>query len=316
MKQFYYFSKNRLKFVEITNFYTKLIFFVVVLSFVISGILFGSYFVIRDVIFPNSELTKLQSENQNLHQKFADLFNKYKKTSTELDKIVKADNFLRLSVNLKPLTKDEQITGMGGKVFDKIPITNSKDLNSVLNNVDSYIDKVDGQLAFVKNNYAKIKKQFERNKKLYASIPAIKPVNGRYGDRFGMRFHPILKVRRMHNGIDIVANVGSKVYATGNGKVIFAGYKRTTGYTIEIDHGFGYRTNYFHLSKLKVRRGQKVKRGELIGLSGRTGTLCNGPHLHYEVRHDGIPLNPRKFIFDNVNLFDYVSQKNIKEKVQ
>jgi len=316
MKQFYYFSKNKLKFVEITNFYAKLVLFIGVASFVIAGIIFGGYFVMRQIIFPDSQLAALQRENQNLQQKVSKLLQNYKETSASLNKIIKADNTLRLSVNLNPLTKDEQITGMGGKVFDNIPLSNSNDLNTVLTKVDSYIDKVNAQLSFVKNNYNKIKLQFETNKKLYASIPAIKPVNGRYGDRFGMRLHPILKVWRMHNGIDIVENVGTKVYAPGDGKVIYAGHKRTTGYTIEIDHGFGYQTNYFHLSKLKVRRGQKVKRGDLIGLSGRTGTLCSGPHLHYEVRHNGIPLNPRKFIFDNVNLFDIVSLKNSKGKVQ
>ncbi len=316
MKQFYYFSKNKLKFVEITNFYAKLVLFIGVMSIVISSILFGGYFVIREVIFPDSQLATLQTENRNLHKKVSQLLKDYKETSAALDKIIDADNTLRLSVNLNPLTKEEKITGMGGKIFDNIPISNSNDLNTVLNTVDTYIDKVDAQLAFVKNNYSKIKSQFDTNKKLYASIPAIKPVDGRYGDRFGMRYHPILKVKRMHNGIDIVENVGTKVYAPGNGKVIFAGHKRTTGYTIEIDHGFGYQTNYFHLSKLKVRKGNRVKRGDLIGLSGRTGTLCNGPHLHYEVRHNGIPLNPRKFIFDNISLFDIVAHKNSKEKVQ
>jgi len=316
MKQFYYFSKNKLKFVEITNFYSKLILFIGVLSFVFAGILFGSYFVIQEIMFPDSELTSLQTENQKLHKKYSELAEKYKDTSEELSKVIENDNYLRLAVNLNPLSKDEQITGMGGQVFENIPISNSDDLNKVVSNLDLYIARVDAQLSFVKTNYAKIKSQFETNKKLYASIPAIKPVEGRYGDRFGMRYHPILKVRRMHNGIDIVENVGTKVYAPGDGKVIFAGHKRTTGYTIEIDHGFGYQTNYFHLSKLKVKKRQHVKRGDLIGLSGRTGTLCNGPHLHYEVRHNGIPLNPRKFIFDDINLFDLVSQKNIKEKVQ
>jgi murein DD-endopeptidase MepM/ murein hydrolase activator NlpD len=109
----------------------------------------------------------------------------------------------------------------------------------------------------------------------------------------------------MHNGVDIVADVGTKVIIPGNGKVIFAGYKSATGYTVEIDHGFGYQTNYFHLSKIKVKVGQKVKRGEILGLSGRSGRLCNGPHLHYEVLHNGVALNPRNFIFDNVNIFEY-----------
>ena len=136
MKQFYYFSKNKLKFVEITNFYAKLVLFIGVASFVIAGIIFGGYFVIRQVIFPDSQLAALQRENQNLQQKVSKLLQNYKETSASLNNIIKADNTLRLSVNLNPLTKDEQITGMGGKVFDNIPLSNSEDLNTVLTKVE------------------------------------------------------------------------------------------------------------------------------------------------------------------------------------
>ena len=146
------------------------------------------------------------------------------------------------------------------------------------------------------------------NSALYDALPAIKPCTGYYGNKFGMRMHPILKIRRMHTGQDIVTNTGTKVYATGGGKVDFVGRRGSLGITVEIDHGFGYRTVYGHLSKIKVTKGQVVKRGDLIALSGSTGRLSTGPHLHYEVRHNGIAKNPRDFIFDEVDLFEIVSQ--------
>ena len=127
-----------------------------------------------------------------------------------------------------------------------------------------------------------------------------------------MRMHPILKVYRMHDGVDIVVDTGTHVFAPGNGKVIFAGKKRGYGQVVELDHGFGYTTLYAHLSKIKVRKGEKVKRGDLLGLSGRSGELATGPHLHYEVLHDGVHLNPENFIFSDMKAFDLITAKSSK----
>ncbi len=310
MRQFYYFSKNKLKFVEIKNFYSKFIFLILFFSLLSSFFVLSGYFIVDKILNPDSEVNALKTENAELAKKFTELLGKYKEVNNRIERLYGMDNDLRVAINLEPIPEDERITGLGGSVFDDVPITNSEELRGVLKELNHYVATVDAKLEYEFNNYSEIKKQFADNEKLFESIPAIKPIDGRYGDRFGVRVHPILKIKRMHNGIDIVADKGTKVFAPGAGKVIFAGYKRSTGYTIEIDHGFGYQTNYFHLSKLNVRKGQKVKRGDLLGLSGRSGTLCNGPHLHYEVRYNGVPLNPRNFIFDNVNLFEVVNNKS------
>ncbi|MDX1701686.1 MAG: M23 family metallopeptidase, partial [Melioribacteraceae bacterium] len=130
------------------------------------------------------------------------------------------------------------------------------------------------------------------------------PVKSSIGDRFGMRFHPILKSRRMHHGLDFLCNTGAQVIAPGDGTITYVGRHGGYGKVIRINHGFGYETIYAHLSKYKVKKGQKVKRGDLIAISGNTGNLSTGPHLHYEVRHKGITLNPQNFIFENLRLFD------------
>ncbi|NOX19588.1 MAG: M23 family metallopeptidase [Chlorobi bacterium] len=315
MRQFYYFSKNKLKFVEIKNFYSKFVFLILFFSLLSSFFVLSGYFIIDKVLNPGSEVNALKTENAELAEKFTELLGKYKEVNNRIERLYGMDNDLRIAINLEPIPKDERITGLGGSVFEDVPITNSTELRSVLKELNNYVATVDAKLNYEFNNYSEIKSQYKENELLFESIPAIKPIDGRYGDRFGMRLHPILKIKKMHNGIDIVADKGTKVFAPGAGKVIFAGYKRTTGNTIEIDHGFGYQTRYFHLSKLNVRKGQKVKRGELLGLSGRTGTLCNGPHLHYEVRYNGVPLNPRKFIFDDVNLFEVVNNKSNEGKL-
>ncbi|MDW8320704.1 MAG: peptidoglycan DD-metalloendopeptidase family protein [Armatimonadota bacterium] len=119
----------------------------------------------------------------------------------------------------------------------------------------------------------------------------IRPVNGAIVSGFGMRYHPILKVNRMHNGVDIAAPHGTPIKAAADGEVIFAGYRRGYGNTIIIDHGGGVATLYAHCSALAVGEGTTVKQGQVIGYVGATG-LATGPHLHFEVRRNGEPVNP------------------------
>ena len=112
----------------------------------------------------------------------------------------------------------------------------------------------------------------------------------------------------MHEGVDIITNIGTPVNASGGGKVDFVGYKGGFGLCIEIDHGFGYRTVYGHLSANLVSIDQKVSRGQIIAKTGNSG-LSSGPHLHYEIQHNGVKLNPMDFIFDDLRIFDPTIKK-------
>ncbi len=310
MKSFYYFSRNRLKFVEVKNFYRKFIFLIIFFSILTSFVLFSGFFIIREIINPNAEVEALQNEKRELSKKLEELTEKYTYFEATLDSLNGVNNYLRMAVNLEPIGEEDRNFGTGGSVFEKFKPVNSKDVKDIISNLDDYTDKIELKLKLEQNNFVEISKTLEVNKKLYDAIPAIKPADGYYGDRFGMRRHPILKVRRMHHGIDIVVDRGTDVFAPGGGKVEFTGRKGSSGITIIIDHGFGYKTYYRHLSKLLVRKGAKVKRGDKIALSGNTG-LSKGPHLHYEVHHNGISLNPRNFIYDDINIFEFV--ENIKK---
>ena len=308
MKNFYYFSKNKLKFVEIRNFRQKFIFLVLFFSLLISFFVFGGYFIIKEIINPDAALTSLKDENKELQGKLKSLVEQYKNLNSQLDKLETKSNDLRLATNLEPLDSDDQV-GVGGKVFEELNSYNSKDINKLLTSLNSIVDNITAKVEIEKNNYTEIEKTLKDNEKLYDALPAVKPCEGPFGDSFGLRFHPILKIRRMHNGQDIIADIGTKVYAPGAGKVDFIGRRGGSGLTLEIDHGFGYRTIYMHLSNVKVKYGQTVKRGDLIALTGNSGKLSTGPHLHYEVRHDGIALDPRNFMYDDVNIFDIIAKK-------
>jgi len=138
----------------------------------------------------------------------------------------------------------------------------------------------------------------EHEQKFLNGLPTIQPVNEGYlSSDYGFRLSPFTHERQMHDGVDISTAVGTPVFATGGGKVIFVGYQGGYGKTIVIDHGFKLKTVYAHNSKLFVRKGAHVKRGELIATSGNTGR-STGPHLHYEVRRYNQPVDPFRYILN------------------
>ena len=153
---------------------------------------------------------------------------------------------------------------------------------------------------------------------MLACIPAIQPVSNkelrRIASGFGYRYHPIYKTLRMHTGMDFSAPRGTPIYATGNGKVKSTKRKSGYGKTCVVDHGFGYKTLYGHMSKIIVKRGQKVKRGEIIGYVGSTGTSTS-PHLHYEVRINDKPVNPVHYFFNDLSPEEYEKVIEISSRI-
>ena len=143
---------------------------------------------------------------------------------------------------------------------------------------------------------------------MLAAIPAIQPIQNkdltRVASGYGMRMHPILKYRKMHNGMDFTANTGTEIYATGDGVVVKAGRATGFGNVVYIDHGFGYETRYAHMNKFNTKKGRKVKRGDVIGYVGNTG-LSSGPHLHYEVHKNGTVINPVNFYHGDLSPEEY-----------
>ncbi|HKI78663.1 MAG TPA: M23 family metallopeptidase [Ignavibacteriaceae bacterium] len=253
----------------------------------------------------------LRNENQALKRKLLEISSQYETLNHQIDSISKRDRDLRLAADLEPVSDEEKSVGIGGGSFD-ISLDFLNDRSSLkLKDALAFVDEVSRKIKFEKSQYDEITNQLKENKNLYASMPAIKPCSGTVEHDFGMRFHPILGIRRMHEGIDILADRGTPVHATGNGKIDFVGYRGGFGLVVEINHGFGYRTIYAHLSKTLVKRGTTVKRGELIAKSGSSG-LATGPHLHYEVHHNGVIVNPLEFFFDDMAFFDSTNS-NIKE---
>lgn len=307
MKKFYYFSKSKLKFVEIRNFYKKFVFLVAFFAVLVSFFVFGSFLVFNEFINPDSEVKSLKTSNKLLKQKFEELVERYQQLDDRVTQLNSQSKDLRLKANLEPKEQDLTI-GIGGSVFEPIESFSAGKINTFLKDVDNYVDQVSLKVKLEKNNYSEITSALKQNESLFEVIPAIRPCEGRIADDFGMRFHPILRINRMHNGIDIITDVGTKVYAPGAGVVEFVGWKGGYGLTLEISHGFGYKTLYAHLESVNVKQGQKLVRGDLMAHSGNSGRLSSGPHLHYEVQHNGVSLDPINFIYDDVKLFEIVKK--------
>ena len=302
MKKLYYFSKSKLQFVEIRHYKTKLslylcggVLFLIALIFSIYSFALG--------LFGVDTYSSLSQENEMLKQKLDNIVTNYKSLNNEIDSLIKTNNNLRVAVDLEPVSSDEQLVGIGGGSFDNNLDFLSDYSQLKLQKAFDYVDEVTRKIEFESGQYFEISNKLKENELLFQSIPAIKPCIGSLASGFGIRIHPILHVRRKHEGIDIVTDRGTTVHAAGKGTVDYVGYRGGLGLAVEIDHGFGYRTIYAHLSKALVKTGQKVIRGDLIARTGSSG-LSSGPHLHYEVQHDGVKQNPIDFFFDDLNFFE------------
>lgn len=301
MKKFYYFSEKSLNFLEIKHFKKKLVTYFTVSVIFFSALIFGTFYLVSGLLNNENDISILKDENKKLKGNILKLSKKYSDLEKELSSITEISDELRLATNLTPINPEERTFGIGGSSsLEKFYDDFSGEVSDALTN----IDKVSQRFEFEKAQYNEIVSKLNQNRAFYESIPAILPTNGKYSsDSYGMRIHPVLGVNKMHNGIDIITDVGTNVKSSGKGKVIFSGSKPGYGLAVEIDHGFGYRTIYAHLSKIMVHEGQSVKRGEIIAKSGNTG-LSTGPHLHYEVLHNGENLNPVEFFFDEYNYFE------------
>jgi murein DD-endopeptidase MepM/ murein hydrolase activator NlpD len=225
-----------------------------------------------------------------------------------LDEMQKRDEDLyRVALYADKFPDELRIMGTGGsEKYNYLEgYTNSKLLKSTSDKMDYVERRLNGQSL----SFKELLELAKNKEKMLSSIPAIQPVSNKnlkhMASGYGYRIDPIYKTRRMHTGMDFTANIGTSVYATGDGlvealEVSGWGYGRC----IVINHGYGYKTRYAHLSAFKVAQGQKIKRGELIGLVGNTGK-STGPHLHYEVEKGGQKVNPVHYYHSDLSPAQY-----------
>ncbi|MDD3701400.1 MAG: M23 family metallopeptidase [Bacteroidales bacterium] len=217
------------------------------------------------------------------------------------------DNIYRVIFEAEPIPSSIRKAGYGG--VDRYEALSGYRNSEIVVETSKRLDRIASMLYVQSKSFDEVLELARNKSEMLASIPAIQPVKNtdvrRISSHFGVRLDPFYKVNKFHQGIDFSAPVGTEVFATGNGTVIQVS-KNHYGYgnVILIDHGFGYRTMYAHLSAFKVRKGENVKRGQLIGNVGNTGKSTSS-HLHYEVHKNNKPVNPIHFFFDDLTPEEY-----------
>lgn len=241
-------------------------------------------------------VTKLDREIENLSEILTELENR-------------DDNIYRAVLGAEPIDKSIREAGVGGS--ERYADIRGKDIidKEMIVSLYEKVDKLRRKIYIESKSQDELVKLAEKKEKLFAAIPAIQPISNKQlmalASGFGMRTHPIYKVRKLHSGIDFAASIGTPIYATADGKVTtvevkFSGY----GKLVEIDHGFGYHTRYAHMHEFAVRKGQQVRRGDLIGYVGNTG-LSTAPHLHYEVLINGKQVDPVHYFYNDLSPAEY-----------
>lgn len=298
----YFYNTNTLRYEKlVTPLRVKLLRFFGVISatLVTSALVIWLYtkFVPKATDKESNARLELMTDNYNQLNK------KVKALQQQMAELEKRDNEVYRSIfEATPVTDSARQKEIEKKKeFEKVQLMGEEELGK---SIAASLDNIAARAAFQMNSYRAIEGLIKNQDAKLACIPAIQPVSNkdltRIASGFGVRVHPIYGIAKMHNGLDFTAPQGVPIYATGNGTVTVAGPSGGAGNMVTIDHGYGYTTIYMHMVRIKTSVGASVKRGEVIGWVGSSGA-STGPHCHYEVHVNGVPVDPVYFFYNDLN---------------
>ncbi|RZJ63279.1 MAG: M23 family metallopeptidase [Flavobacterium sp.] len=306
----YYYDAENLAYRKITSKKGKKVGYA--LLFLLASGLFGflCFVALLNTPFFETPKDKLQArEIENMKMRYEVLNRKMDQVDEVLANVEDRDNNLyRVYFNTMPIPEEQRKAGFGG--VNRYEDLEGYDNSELVINTTKRLDIISKELVVQSKSLDEIAKLAKDKEKLLAAIPAIQPVKNedlrQVASGFGYRSDPFTKIRKFHAGMDFSAKTGTPIYATGDGVVAVAD-NRSSGYGnhIVLRHGYGYETLYGHLSRYKVKAGQKVKRGDIIGYVGSTGR-SEAPHLHYEVHKNGEVVNPLNFYYGNISAKEYI----------
>lgn len=277
--------------------------FISAIVFALAGVVIYSY------SFDSPKERQLKRENKQLEIQYEILSEKLEQMESVLSDLqYRDDNIYRSIFESEPIPESMREAGFGGA--NRYEDLEGYDNSELVILTARRLDKLMKKMYIQSKSFDEIVNLSKSKEKWLACMPAIIPIlnkdHYKYLSHFGVRYDPVYKnTVKMHEGIDLAGAVGTDIRASGDGVVKDADFSRGGyGNEIVINHGFGYTTRYAHLSKILVSPGQKVKRGEIIGKLGSTGK-STGPHLHYEVRKNDIPLNPINFFYLDLSPAEY-----------
>jgi murein DD-endopeptidase MepM/ murein hydrolase activator NlpD len=283
-----------------------------IVLFLVAAALFGflCFVVLLNTPFFETPKDRLQArEIENMKIRYEILNRKMDQVDEVLGNIEDRDNNLyRTYFNASAIPEEQRKAGFGG--VNRYKDLEGYDNSELVVNTTKRLDVISKELVIQSKSLDEIGKLAKDKEKLLSAIPAIQPVKNedlrQMASGFGYRSDPFTKIRKFHAGMDFSARTGTPIYATGDGVVVTADNKASGyGNHIVIRHGFGYETLYGHMSKYKVKAGQKVKRGDVIGYVGSTGR-SEAPHLHYEVHKNGEVVNPLNFYYGNISAKEFI----------
>lgn len=310
----YYYDEDTLSYRKIAvnkGYYLKI---VLLIGFAVILIGFFGFIGFSQVIMSPTERAQ-QRELENLKFHYELLDKRIEESSMILSQLQERDNNIyRSYFEANPIPEEQRKAGFGG--VNRYKDLQGFDNSNLITELTKEVDILSKQMVVQSKSLDEIVALAKEKKKMLASIPAILPI--KKGDfyvasGYKMRMHPILKINKFHKGMDFTAPKGTPIYASGDGTVSLAQRSSTFGKVVFIEHGYGYKTVYAHMSKMVVRKGKKVKRGDLIGYVGNTG-LSVAPHLHYEVHKDRRALNPINFYYGDLSLNEFAVLQRTSEE--
>lgn len=259
---------------------------------------------------------RLKREISQLELQYDILQNRMQQMEVVLNDLQDRDNNIyRVVFEAEPIPLEVRQAGFGGVNRNKH--LESFDYGKLMTSTTEKLEQLSRQLYVQSKSYDFLVNSVKNKHKMLASVPAIQPISNkelkRAASGYGMRIHPIYKTAKMHYGMDFTAPRGTEIYATGDGVIKKAEADRGFGNHVVIQHGFGYESLYGHMSKIHVKPGQKVKRGQVIGLVGNSGS-STAPHVHYEVHKNGKPVNPVHFYFNDLSPEEYQQMLQISSQ--
>lgn len=296
-------SGSTMKQISVSKSYVLILCCCVAIFSLISGYVLLDYFKLKKTFISTKTLENrlvaqddlIKTHRQQI-QTFAKEINSLKSKIVDLNDFEKK---IRIIANIQKSPEQDGLFGVGGSIPEDINtnIRIDKKHDSLLREMHDQIGDLDNAFVSQEKGLDELLNGLEAKRNLLLCTPAIRPCKGWVTSRFGYRESPFTGRKEFHKALDIANRKGTNIYATADGNVTYVGKKGLLGKTIVVHHGFGMVTRYAHLSKFLVKKGSSVKRGDIIGEMGNTGR-STGPHVHYEVRLNGVPVNPNKYILN------------------
>jgi murein DD-endopeptidase MepM/ murein hydrolase activator NlpD len=312
----YQFNPNSLSFDKIRLGIKSLL--IRILAYFIGSLIFALiYWIIFASFFDSPKEKALKREVEQMTIQYDLIHREMSNVENVLEDLQKTDdNLYRTIFEAEPIPSEQREGGIGG--VNRYEALEGYNNSNLVIETATRLDKIRKKVYVQSKSYDELIKMAENKGDMLKSVPAIIPISNkdltRTASGFGWRIHPYYKISKFHYGMDFTAPAGTDVYATGNGIVVdVSSSQRGLGKHITIDHGFGYTSTYAHLSNFNVRVGQRVQRGDIIGYVGSTG-MSVANHLHYEIKLNGINVDPVNYYFEDLSSAEYEKMIEIASK--